>query len=271
MKPAAPNRSLTAEQGETRGSVRVGVDAPAELHVAGLPAPLPGRCRDISVGGACVATPSVFILKDLRRIVIGLPSGPVRMEAEGRWQFDASADDLVLSGLAFHKPSPEALEAISALVLDTGRSLAHFLYSHGDLRELELDEVVGVAQVTRLREVGAGRYVYQQDSAHPGEDSIFVVERGAVQLQIRTASGRDLPIARLERGQIFGGMPLVCDEPHAESAIAESDLRLLEIHRDVFRYLGRARPWLAHRLSATVVRVNARRLHQVLSRLRQEL
>ena len=271
MKPAAPQKGLTAEQGETRGSVRVGVDAPVELHVAGLPAPLPGRCRDISVGGACVATPSVFALKDLRRIVIGLPSAPIRLDAEGRWQFDASSDDLVLSGLAFLNPPVEAVEAISNLVLETGRSLAHFLYSHGELRELELDEVVGVAQVTRLREVGSGRYIYRQETTEQGEDSIFVVENGAVQLQIRTGSGRDFPIARLGPGQVFGGMPLVCDEPHAETALAEGDVRLLEIHRDVFRYLGRARPWLAHRLSATVVRVNARRLHHVLARLRQEL
>lgn len=271
MKPAAPQRGLTAEQGETRGSPRVGVDAPVELHVAGLPAPLPGRCRDISVGGACVATPSIFVLKDLRRIVIGLPTGPLRLEAEGRWQFDACADDLVLSGLAFHNPPPDAVEAISQMVLETGRSLAHFLYSHGELRELELDEVVGVAQVTRLRDVGAGRYIYRQETAEPGEDSIFIVESGAVLLQIHTGSGRELPIARLTPGQVFGGMPLVCDEPHAETAIAEGNTRLLEIHRDVFRYLGRARPWLAHRLSSTITRVNARRLHHVLARLRQEL
>ncbi|CAG0995248.1 hypothetical protein MYXO_02643 [Myxococcaceae bacterium] len=271
MKPTAPQKVLVTEQGETRGSVRVGIDAPVELHVAGLPAPLPGRCRDVSVGGVCVATPSVFVLKDLRRIVIGLASGPVRLDAEGRWQFDASADDLVLSGLAFVNPSPDAVEAISRLVLDTGRSLAHFLYSKGELRDLELDEVVGVAQVTRLRDVSAGRYIYRQETAERGEDSIFIVESGSVRLQIRTGSGRDLAIARLEPGQLFGGMPLVCDAPHAETAVADGNVRLLEIHRDVFRYLSRARPWLAHRLSSTVTRVNARRLHQVLARLRSEL
>jgi len=256
---------------DARGAGRVGSDLPVELHVAELPGPLAARSRDIGLGGICVATASAFALQSVKRVVIGLPSGPLSLEAEGRWQFDASGDDGVLSGFAFPSLSQDAIESLSNLVLESGRALARFLYAQSDLRDLGLEEVLGLAQITRFRDVSAGRFVYRQDAAESADDSIFLVSRGAVSLHARARGSREICLARLQVGDLFGGMPLVGDAPHPESALAESDCRLLEIDRDAYRYLFAARPWLAQRLAFTVARIYARRLHAVLGRIRDQL
>jgi CRP-like cAMP-binding protein len=262
---------VQAAQHDARGGGRVGSDLPVELHVAELPGPLAARSRDIGVGGICVATPSAFALKSVKRVVIGLPSGPLSLEAEGCWQFDASGDDMVLSGLAFPSLSPEAIETLSNLVLESGRTLARFLYAQSDLRSFGLEEVLGLAQITRFRDVNAGHFVYRQDTAEPGDDSIFLVSRGAITLQARARGAREIPLAHLQVGELFGGMPLVGDAPHAESALAECDSRLLEIDRVAYQYLASARPWLAQRLAFTVARTYTRRLHDILARIRDRL
>lgn len=256
---------------EVRGSGRVGSDLPVEIHLSDLPAPLPARSRDIGVGGICIATPTVFALKSVRRAVIGLPSGPLALDAEGVWQFDASADDVVLSGLAFLDPPAESIETLSNLVLESGRALARFLYAHSDLKDFGLEEVLGLAQITRFRDVPAGRSVFRQDTTHQGEDSIFIVARGGVALEAHPRRGREVVLARLGPGRLFGGLPLLGPLTHAESAVAESDTRLLEIDRDAFRYLENARPWLAQRLALAVIRAHAARLHEMLARVRGAL
>lgn len=260
-----------AGRSEIRGSGRVGSDLPVELHVAELPAPLLARSRDIGVGGICVATPSPFALKSVRRVVIALPAGAVTVEAEGRWQVDATGDDLLLSGLAFPAPSAEAIEALSHFVLETGRTLARFLYAQSELRDFGLEEILGLAQITRFCDVNAGHFIYRQDTARTGEDSIYVVARGGVCLQARARGAREVTLARLQAGQVFGGMPLVGEATHPESAVAESDCRLLEIDRDSFRYLETARPWLAQRLAFAVARTYTRRLQEILARVRDQL
>lgn len=250
---------------------RVGSDLPVELHVAELHGALLARSRDVGVGGLCVATPSAFDLKAVRRVVIGLPSGPLTLEAEGRWQIESSSDDLVLSGLSFTSVSPETIELLSNVVLESALELSRFLYSHSQLREFGLDEVLGLAQITRFRDVGAGRTIYRQDTAKPGEDSIFFVGRGGVCLQARVRGAREVTLARLRPGDGFGGMPLVGDSMHPESAVAESDCRLLEINREAYRYLDKARPWLAKNLAFLVVRTYSKRLQEILVRVRDQL
>jgi CRP-like cAMP-binding protein len=249
-----------------RRAARVGSDLPVQLYADGLRGPLPARSREIGAAGICIATPSAFALKSVRRVVISLPSGPLSLEADGRWQLDAPADDVVLSGLEFVDPSPEAIEALDILVLETGRKLAQFLATESDLRTLGREEIVGLAHTTRFRDVTAGRRIYQQGTTRPGEDSIFVVGRGSVILQLRVREVTDVTLARLGPGRIFGGMPLVAEASHAETAIADTDTRLLEIDRDAYRYLVTARPALAQGLAFAVARAYGARLLDVLSR-----
>lgn len=256
---------------QLRGEPRVGSSYPVRIYATAFSGPLKGQTRDISVTGCCVATPSVFDAKSIQRVRLDLPGGALELEAEGRWQSSVRHDDVVMTGVEFRRPPDEAVERLWDTVLDAGKELARFLYRHSDLRDVGVDGAMGLAQVTRFREVEAGKALYRQGPAGDGERSIFVVDRGTVTLQMRVRGARETPVDRLAAGQLFGGLPLLAPVEHAESAVAQTDARLLEIDERAFRYLARAKPWLAQLVAQAVTSTYARRLHDALARTRDRL
>lgn len=269
-----PGRRDLAQQGdpfELRGEPRVGSAHPVRLYATAFSGPLTGRTRDISVTGCCVATPSVFDAKSIQRVRIDLPRGTLELDAEGRWQRSLPHDDVVMTGVLFLDPPDEAVEQLWDVVLDAGKELARFLYRHSDLRGVGVDGAMGLSQVTRFREVKAGHTLYRQGPADGDERSIFVVDRGSVTLQVRVRDARETPMERLGPGSLLGGLPLLAPVEHAESAIADQDTRLLEIDERAFRYLARAKPWLAQLVAQAVTTTYARRLHGALARTRDRL
>jgi len=254
---------------DLRGAPRVAADLPLELHLVGLPGPLVGRTRDVGVTGLCAATTSVYDIKAVRRIVVTLPGGRIELGAEARWQRDRRSDRHVLTGVAFTESPLDAVDLLWDLVLDAGKRFARFLHAHSDLHGLGMEEALGLAQISRYRDVVEGATLYREKSAEPGEDSIFLVAQGEVALQLRIRDSRETRLARLGPGQMFGGMPLVAACPHAESAIATTAARLFEIDRHAYGHLCHAKPWLAQRLAMSLARTYTRRLHDALSRLRE--
>lgn len=254
-----------------RSNPRVGADFPVDLYIDGLHGPLPARARDLGIGGMCVATPSPFSFKSLHRAVLSLPDRILELEAEGRWQRSTPGDQVVLSGLAFTRTDEEVLNVLWDLVLDNAKQLARFLHSKSDLSCLDIEEAMGLAQVTRYREVPRGHAIYREDVFEPGEDSIFLVAKGTVVLEARVRGARNVAFDRLGPGKLFGGTPLLAEVPNSETAVADNDCRLMEIDRSAFEYLCSAKPWLAQRVSQAVSIANARRARQVLLRTRDEL
>jgi hypothetical protein len=263
-----PGRGGVPRGRDSRRFGRVGADIPVQLHGSDFRGTLPARSRDLSAGGLCIATSSAFVLKSVNRVTLGLPSGALTVSAEGRWQRDAPADGMVLSGIEFIDPSPDAVETLNRLVYEIGRSLAQFLSTESELEGLGLEEILGLAHITRFRDLVAGGSIYRQDTARTGEDSIFVVGKGTVVLQVRVRGVTEVLLARLGPGQVFGGMPLIGGAQHGDSAIADTDVRILEIDQDAYRYLKTARPKLAEDLAFVVARAYRRRLNDALVRLR---
>jgi len=269
-RPPTPRAIPTPiDAAELRGAPRVAADLPVELHVGGLPGPLTGRTRDIGVTGLCVATPSVYDYKALRRVAVALPGGRFELGAEARWQRDRRSDRHVLTGISFTETPLDAVDQLWDLVLDAGKRFARFLHAHSDLHGLGMEEALGLAQISRYRDVAPGATLYREKTAEPGEDSIFLVAEGEVVLQLRVRDAREARLARLGPGQMFGGMPLVAECPHAESAVAASAVRLFEIDRLAYAHLCHAKPWLAQRLGMSLARTYTRRLHDGLARLRE--
>lgn len=257
---------------DLRGTPRVGVDFAVELYLNDLPGPIAGRTRDLGVTGLCVATPSVFAIKSLHRVIVVTPGGErLRAQAEGRWQRESGSDPSILTGVSFVEPPSEIVNVLWDVVLDAGKELARFLYAHSDLHGLGVEEALGIAQISRFRDLPPGATIYRQNSETAGDDSIFLVTQGSVLLQVRVRDARETLIARLGPGQMFGGTPLVAEAPHAESAVADTNVRLLEIDRDAWSYLQAAKPWLAQRLGSSLNRTVARRLSDVLARVRDQL
>lgn len=260
----ASGRSGPVDPLEIRSNPRVGIDLPVEFYSGEFAGALLGRTRDISIGGTCIATQSPFSFKSLRRIVFRLPTQNLTLEAAGCWQREDPVENLVLTGVTFESPTPESLEVIWNLVLDAGKKLARFLYERTALRELGLEEAMGLAQVTRIRTLQPGDMIYRQGTRNAASDSIYLIADGSVTLQVRIRDAIEQPLVQLGAGDLFGGLPLLADLPHAESAIANTTLRLLEVDGAAFRHLRTMKPWLGHRLGVALLRVHAQRMSQTL-------
>ena len=256
---------------EVRSNPRVGTDVPVEIYTSDFSGALHGRTRDLSIGGACIATQSPFAIKSIQRVILGLPSQRLSIDAVGCWQRSDPSDDLVLTGISFERPHPEQLEAVWDQVLDSGKKLARFLYERTALHELGLEEAMGLAQVTRFRTMNAGDTIYRQGTHGEMNDSIFLITEGSITLQVRIRNAIEQPLCQLSVGDLFGGLPLLADLPHAESAVANTPVRLLEIDQASFRHLRSMKPWLGHRLGVALLRVHAQRMAQTLGLASQTL
>jgi len=255
-----------------RGEPRIGTDLDASLYTSDFSGALPARTRDVSIGGACIVTASPFAFKAVQRVCLRLPEGgALDLEAQGRWQQALAGDDVVMTGLEFLRPSDASVDRLWDLVLDGGKRLARFLYGDSELRAIGVDGAMGLAQMTRIRELAPGTTLYRQDQ-DPGDPcSIFVVEEGVVVLQMRARGVREVPVERVEAGGIFGGLTMLAGVPPTESAVTETDTRVLEFDLRAYQYLARAKPWLAQQLSQVVTTAYVKRLQRVLERVRDHL
>lgn len=271
----------TADPLELRSDPRIAIHAPAHIYSTEFSGALPAVVRDLSIKGACISTPSPFAFKSVDRIEVDLPSGRLCLSAQGCWQRDEDADNVVLTGLRFEDEDAAAKDQLWSAVLQGGQHIARFILETCALPELTLEDALGLAQVTRHRQIPTGRSIYTQPSPSlkptasdettddgsesSCDDSFFLMLRGDVALTLRIRDARDRETARLSRGDAFGGLPLVSGIPHTESAIAASDSELLEIDAGSFRYLRTARPWLGQRLGQAILRTNAQRLTALLT------
>lgn len=257
---------------EARANPRVGADLPVEIYASGFSGSLPGRTRDLSIGGVCVATASPFDVKSVHQILITAPDGrSLKLQSEGCWQREEPSAELMLSGISFSDPDDAQLDLIWDIVLDSGKYLARFLCERTELHELGLEDAMGLSQMSRYKDVPCGHTIYRQGANDPGCDSIFLVIEGQVSLTVRARGSREVDVARLGPGEFFGGLPVLADVPQAESAVASMDARLLEIDRHAFQYIRTARPWLGYRLGSAMLRLSAQRMNAVLERVRDML
>lgn len=247
-----------------RVAPRVAIDAAVEVHAAGQPGTLPAQLRDLSIGGACIATSSRIDPTRITRVVINFPAGPMTFDARGQWQRDDPNQEQVYTGIAFDLLDSTMEDRLWHMVLDHGRNLAHFLHRHSALGELGVEEAISLSQSSRRREISAGSAIYRQGQETAGEDSIFILMEGSVTLEVRVRGVRNVPYARLGPGDLFGGHPLIARLPNPDSAICETDCAFLEIDAESFRYLRMSKPWTALQLASAVLRVSARRLGQLI-------
>jgi CRP-like cAMP-binding protein len=269
--PQNPHRPRLRGGIEGRQTPRVGTDFPVDVHASGSAGVLPARARDLGIGGMCLATASPFQFKSIHRVTLSLPQRRLEVQAEGRWQRSTPGDQVILTGVSFVSPPDDLVEVLWDHVLDGAKELARFLHARSDLAELDIEEAMGLAQVTRFREVARGQTIHREEVMEVGEDSIFLVAQGEVVLEARVRGARNVAFDRLSPGRLFGGSALLLQLPPSETAIAATDCRLLEIDRSAFEYLCSAKPWLAQRLSLAVASAQARRARSVLLRTRDDL
>jgi len=258
--PVGADRTERVPDPFRRLAPRVAADYRVVFHLSGLPDPLVARTRDIGTSGLCLATTSPFDFRSITRVIVSLPAGAVSLAAQGRWQRPNADEDGILTGVQFIDPPQEVWGQLWNVVQERSREIFAFLRDAADL-PLNADERMELALFTRLRRLPVGRYVYSQDQADL--HSIFLVFDGQVVLETRI-NGWRFALGRLQRGEAFGGVGLMASVATPESAVAATDLSLLEIEPFTFRYLEVVRPLLARRLRQIVFESFLSRIHDML-------
>ncbi len=135
-----------------------------------------------------------------------------------------------------------------------------------------------------MREVGRGAVECELRRGevlyHPGApgDSVYVIRRGMIKISVFNA-GRELILAMLRKGEIFGQEALLGSAPRDHAAEAHEDAVLCAVSRGEFVALLRRRPDLAfdvtrrvgQRLQALRVRVERLIFKGTTARLAQTL
>ncbi len=249
---------------ESRSDPRVGTEMPVDVFSDQFSGPLRATSRDVSVGGVCISTRSPIAYLSIRQVALHLPSGVLKLRAVGRWQQWRRASGEVLTGIAFQDLTAVTQDLLWDHVLDVGKELARFLFRHSDIRDIGIDGAMGLAQASRLQVFAPGEVVYRQGEAQEIPSSIYVLREGSVVLRARVRSAIERDFAVVKPGEFFGGLPMLANVEHHETAIARTATRLIELDERAYSYLLRSRPWVAQKLAFAVTRAYALRLRDTL-------
>jgi CRP/FNR family cyclic AMP-dependent transcriptional regulator len=113
--------------------------------------------------------------------------------------------------------------------------------------ELAPDELGQIAELAEERALSRDTVVF---SAGDNAETMFVVARGKVKIVVTSPDGKDLILAVLGPGQVFGEMALLDSAPRSATVITETSVDLVVIHREEFQRLLGGAPRIAHRLLA---------------------
>ena len=99
-----------------------------------------------------------------------------------------------------------------------------------------------IAKIAKSRIVLAGKTIFQEGK--PSE-SLYIVIEGRLSVLVKSADGRDAPLASLGAGEHLGEMALLASarKPlHLCSVVAEADSKLMEIGVADFQALMKDKP-----------------------------
>lgn len=116
----------------------------------------------------------------------------------------------------------------------------------GDMTEADLSVL---DRITYMKDYSRREQVYGQGD--PG-DVIYLLKEGRVKIYKLSAEGKELTLAILEPGEIFGEMALVDEGPRDTIAEALDDMLLCVIRRRDFEILLRKKPELAMRVTKLI-------------------
>jgi CRP-like cAMP-binding protein len=101
------------------------------------------------------------------------------------------------------------------------------------------EELLEVIRGLELRTHDAGAIVVTE--GEPG-NSLFVVTHGTVRAFVKTASGRNAEVRRMEEGEFFGEVSLLSGTPRTATVTAASRCELLELDRGTLDDICRRHP-----------------------------
>lgn len=118
---------------------------------------------------------------------------------------------------------------------------------------------------SRVRQYRKGQVLCSEGD--PGED-LLVLESGRVRISHFAATGQEVVLAQADAPIAFGELALIDGSPRAATLVAETDIRVRYLHRQIVLDLVAREPSVALALMrslATMVRATNERLSDVLS------
>ncbi|HEX8161877.1 MAG TPA: mechanosensitive ion channel family protein [Pyrinomonadaceae bacterium] len=114
---------------------------------------------------------------------------------------------------------------------------------------LSAEEVSRLAAGAESRTYAPGESIIRAGEAG---DSMFVVNRGAVEVRISSHGGKVRTVASLDEGDFFGEMALFTGEPRTANVCATEETEVLEIGHQALKQLFESNPDLVEALSHTI-------------------
>lgn len=125
--------------------------------------------------------------------------------------------------------------------------------------DLDEHELAKAAELSEVRSFPRDAAIF--DAGAEG-DTVFVVGSGKVKITVTSPGGKELILAVLGEGQVFGEMALLESAPRSASAVTETAVELLALQRREFNRLLDSEPAISRKLLAILSqrlrRANAR-------------
>lgn len=102
-------------------------------------------------------------------------------------------------------------------------------------------------------------------------DALYVIEQGAVSIRMRDRQGVEKELLVLEAGESFGELALLIQGARMVSAVAATEVRVLEIRKHDFQQLQRQKPQACLKLLLAISSAFAQDLQENRDSLRASL
>jgi CRP-like cAMP-binding protein len=116
---------------------------------------------------------------------------------------------------------------------------------------LHPDDLQLLARRVRHRSYARGQVIFRE--GEPGR-TLYVIDRGQVKLYITASGGRELLVAILGRGQIFGELEIFAGGPRGMTARAMESVEAFVLDKHVVQAILRTRPGFVRQLLELMAR-----------------
>ncbi|MDX8388742.1 MAG: cyclic nucleotide-binding domain-containing protein [Ghiorsea sp.] len=161
----------------------------------------------------------------INKLVLRLDPEQTEIKEKLRDLSTERGDDWAISTIA---PHGALLDDVQASPADKAKLSFERTPLLSGLAGQELDDFIDSLE---LKEYAAGDTIYQAKQAN---ESLFLIGMGSVRLETEGIRGAQQVFSRLGEGDFFGELSFMSQSANMDSAIAESDVSLLIIHRPVF-------------------------------------
>ena len=249
---------------DRRAEPRVAITVPLTLQLDDGRS-IPGGSLDLGRGGVCAGTARGFPCESIAQVRIGLRGSTISAPARGAWQRSTPSEALVTTGIQFVELTKHDEARLGDALDDRVRTLTRFLIGSQALAPLDPPDARALTLRSRCRHFPADVRLYERN-ATGGETSIFIVATGEVALELPGPRGATRRAAMLGSGDVFGGVSLLTELSHAESAGTATACELIEVDASALELLRYESPRMARALERGVVRRLAAALDLALER-----